>query len=230
MIHSSHRGLFSLFNMSIVTFSVIAIILAVIIINVGFVVIQGEKKVVSKAVDEVDNHLMIAGKISASADILANELTVTATPIRTASAGSVKVDPQILKISYELIRFENTTITYEDIYAGTLQNDAYNVLENAVADAKKYGLIDFNPYVDEHKPTNTVAFIYWIINQNFDMNIDSDELAILAIVYAKKDRPSTGEYLVIQANVGEGYILKMEREIPNISGSMMNFGGKLNGP
>jgi flagellin FlaB len=55
-------------------------------------------------------------------------------------------------------------------------------------------------------------------------------LASLTIVYAGKDRPSTGESMFIQANVKEGYILKFERVIPNITNSIMNFGGKLNNP
>jgi flagellin FlaB len=109
-----------------------------------------------------------------------------------------------------------------------MHDKTYDSLRDAVEDAKNKGLIDNNPYVDEQKPTSTTAFVYWIINQNFDNYIDNNELAVLAIVYADRDRPSSGEQLFIQANVPEGYILKIEQDVPNISSEIINFGGIIN--
>jgi flagellin FlaB len=113
---------------------------------------------------------------------------------------------------------------------GNLNNYTFNSVFDAVAEAKKQGLIDVNPHIDQQGPNKTSAFVYWVINNNFDQRIDENELASLTIVYAEKDRPSTGESMFIQANVKEGYILKFERVIPNITNSIMNFGGKLNNP
>jgi archaeal flagellin FlaB len=220
-----HRGLISLYGTGIATFFIIALILVVIFVNIGFEVNDTQKQVVEKAVEEVDERFVIAGKISAMADVSSDEILATATPVRTVSDGSVNVDPEILTISYELIQIQNKIIKYENIYTGFLAKKSYNSLEEAAVDAKNFGLIDINPYNDEQKPTTTKAFFYWIINQNFDNYVDNNELAVLAIVYADKDRPSTGEQLFIQADVPQGYVLQIDQDIPSISSETLNFGG-----
>ena len=220
-----HRGLISLFGMGITAFFVIAVLMVIIFVNIGFEVNNAQKLVVEEAVDELDERFVIAGKISAMADVSSDEILATATPVRTASDGSVNVDSKILTISYELIQIKNQIIKYENIYSGFLGEKAYNSLEEAAADAKNNGLIDINPYNDEQKPTTTKAFFYWIINQNFDNYVDNNELAVLAIVYADKDRPSTGEQLFIQADVPAGYVLQIDQDVPSISSETLDFGG-----
>lgn len=229
-IVSSHRGIFSLYNTGMAAFFTLAVVVAIILINAGFSIIDTEKTVVTSTVSKVDNHLAVAGTISGTADVSSNELTATGTPIRTASAGSVNVTLQEIGVSYELTHIQNFTLSYDDIYVGNLHDAAYNSLGDALADAKQQGLIDVNPYVDEQKPTSTTAFVYWIINQDFDQHVDRDELAVLAIVYADKDRPSSGAHILVQVNVADGYILKLERDIPNISSTIVNFGGKVRNP
>jgi len=224
-----HRGLISLFGTGITAFFIIAVVMVIIFTFIGFEVTDVQKQVVDKALDEVDEHFVIAGIMTGIADVSSNELLATATPVRTVSDGPVNVDPEILTISYELIQTPNHIIKYENIYSGLLEEKSYNSLENAVADAKNNGLIDINPYNDEQKPTSTKAFFYWIINQNFDNYVDNNELAVLAIVYADKDRPSTGEQLFIQADVPQGYVLKINDDVPNISSETLNFGGIVGG-
>jgi len=224
-----HRGLISLFGTTLTTFFIIAVMMIIIFVFIGFEVTHIQKQVVEKALDEVDEHFVIAGKMSAMADVSSNELLATATPVRTVSDGPVNVSPEILTISYKLVQIPNYIIKYENIYSGLLEEKSYNSLEEAAADAKNKGLIDINPYNDEQKPTTTNAFFYWIINQNFDNYVDNDELAVLAIVYADKDRPSTGEQLFIQANVPQGYVLKIDQDVPNISSETLNFGGIVGG-
>ena len=224
-----HRGLISLFGTTLTTFFIIAVMMIIIFVFIGFEVTDIQKQVVEKALDEVDEHFVIAGKMSAMADVSSNELLATATPVRTVSNGPVNVSPEILTISYKLVQIPNYIIKYENIYSGLLEEKSYNSLEEAAADAKNKGLIDINPYNDEQKPTTTNAFFYWIINQNFDNYVDNDELAVLAIVYADKDRPSTGEQLFIQADVPQGYVLKIDQDVPNISSETLNFGGIVGG-
>lgn len=223
------RGLFSTYNIGIGLFFSIALILVVIISNIGFQVNDTRKEVVEKAVDQVDDHFVVAGKISAAADISSNELIATATPVKTVSDGPIHVDPKRMTVSYELVQLENYIINYENIYGGSMSDKSYNSLRDAVADAKNRGIISVNPFVDEQKPDSTTAFFYWIVNQNFDNFVDNDELAVLAIVYADRDRPSSGEQLLIQANVPEGYVLRIEQDVPNISGDVVNFGGIVGG-
>jgi flagellin FlaB len=223
------KGFFSTYNIGMGLFFTIALILVVIYSNIGFQVNNTQKEVVKKAVEQVDDHFVIAGKISATADVSSNELIATATPIKTVSDGPILVDPKKMTISYELVQRENYIINYENIYGGSMPDKSYNSLRDAVSDAKNRGIINVNPFIDEQKPDSTTAFVYWIVNQNFDNFVDNDELAVLAIVYADKDRPSSGEQLVIQANVPEGYVLRIEQDVPNISGDVVNFGGVVGG-
>ena len=227
LLKKSKRGLFSLFNMANAMFFSIAIILVAIFINVGFEVNEEQKEVTVEVVEKIDDHLILSGNNVANADISNNEIKVSGTPIQTSSSGSINIDSSNIEISYQLIGDKNYTITHENIYVGNLNNFSYNSLDNAVIDAKKFGLIKVNPLLDNQKPQVTSAFIYWIVNQNFDKRIDSNELAVLAIVYSDTDRPSTGEHVTIQINVKEGYIFKLEREIPNISSTVLDFGGKV---
>lgn len=228
-MNNYHRGLVSTYTVGMVLFFSIALVLVVIYSNIGFQVNLTQKKVVEKAVDEVDDHFVVSGKISAAADVSSNDLIATATPVKTVSDGPIHVDSKRMTVSYELVQLENYTINYENIYGGSIPDMSYNSLREAVADAKNRGIINVNPFVDEQKPNTTTAFVYWIINQNFDNFVDNDELAVFAIVYADRDRPSSGEQLFIQANVPEGYVLRMEQDVPNISGDVLNFGGVVGG-
>ena len=217
-----------MYNTGIAVFFTIAVILVILLVNIGLSVSNTQKEVVDKALDEIDERLVIAGKISAVADVSSHKIMATATPVKTVSDGAVNVDPQIMDVSYKLVKAENYIINYDNIYVGSMRDKTYNSLRDAVEDAKNKGLIDNNPYADEQKPTSTTAFVYWIINQNFDNYIDNNELAVLAIVYADRDRPSSGEQLFIQANVPEGYVLRIEQDVPNISSEIINFGGIIN--
>ena len=221
----NHRGLISLFGIGITAFFIIAVVMVIIFVNIGFEVNDAQKLVVEESVDEVDERFVIAGKISAMADVSSYKILATATPVRTVSDGSVNVDSKILTVSYELVKIKNQIIKHENIYTGFLIEKSYNSLEEAAADAKKSGLIDINPYTDEQKPSTTKAFFYWIINQNFDNYVDNNELAVLAIIYADKDRPSSNEHLFIQADVPAGYVLQMDQDVPSISSETLDFGG-----
>ena len=223
-----HRAVFPMYNTGIAAFFIIAVILVILFVNIGLSVNNTQKDVVDKAVDEIDERLVIAGKISALADVSSHKIMVTATPVKTVSDGAVSVDPQIMDVTYKLVKSENYVISYDNIYVGSIRDKTYDSLVEAVEDAKNKGLIDDNPYVDIQKPTSTIAFVYWIINQNFDNYIDYNELAVLAIVYADRDRPSSGEQLFIDANVPEGYVLRIEQDVPNISSKIINFGGIIN--
>ena len=224
LFRNNHRGLMSLYSSGMVMFFSIAIVMAVIIINVGFSVTNTQKQVVIEAIEEVDEHLIVAGKISGAADAPTSKLVISSIPIKTVAGGSVDINPNSTEIYFELAKNDNVTITHDNIYSGALVNSTITSVVNAVTEAKNHGLINSNPYDDEI-PTDTQAFVYWIINSNFDLSVDEGELAALAIVYAENDRPVSSDKLLLQANVPAGYILKFDKVIPSISGSTVNFGG-----
>ena len=138
------------------------------------------------------------------------------------------MNPQTTQIFYNSALEPNTIINYDNIYAGRLYDKTFNSLRDAVDEAKIKGIIDNNPFVDEQKPTSTTGFVYWVINQNFDHFIDDRELAVIVIVYAGTDRPSSGDNLFIEVNVPEGFVLRIEQQVPDISNEFLNFGGILN--
>lgn len=224
---TSHRATGFWYNIALVSFMAIAITLAATIMASGFSSSDATKEVLEEALDESRHGLQIVGKISARADVTNDKILVTGTPITAASGGSVDVKQDYFKINYKLIKINSYTITYDDINAGALNEGSYNSMQTAVEDAKASGLIDVNPYVDEQKPDRTSAFIYWLVNFDNDGKIDVGELAILAIVYAEQDRPSTGEYLLVEGLVPEGSILHMERKISHISDIVVDLGGKI---
>ena len=63
---------------------------------------------------------------------------------------------------------------------------------------------------------------------NHESLFDDRELAVIAIVYSGTERPSSGDNLFIEVNVPEGFILRIEQQVPDISNEVLNFGGILN--
>jgi len=223
-----HKVLIPLYDKGVAAFVIVAAVFIIIIVNIGFSVSDTQKQAVEHAYDEVRDQLEISGRISAAADISSGKITVTAIPVRVSTGGTVNMNPQSAQISYNSVLGRNTIDNYENIYADRLSDKTFNSLRNAVSEAKIKGIIDTNPFVDEQKPTSTTAFVYWVINHNFDHFIDDGELAVIAIVYAGMDRPSSGDNLFIEVNVPEGFVLRIEQEVPDISNEVLNFGGILN--
>ena len=227
---NQHKGVFPLYNTGIAAFFGIAMVFVVIFVNIGFAINDTDKAVVEDAYDEVREQLEVSGKISAVADVASNKIMITAIPVRVANGGFVNLNPQTTQIAYNLIHQSYLIVDYENIYADRLRDRTFNSLKDAVQEAKNQGIIDSNPFVDEQKPTKTIAFVYGVINQNFDNFVDDRELAIIAVVYSENDRPSTGDKLFIEVNVPEGFVLRVDEEIPSISNQVLNFGGTLNEP
>lgn len=227
MIVKKRRGLTFWYNAALITFAAIAIGLTWTVMNSGFSSSEAIKDTIEYAVTKSANSLQVIGKMTGAADVANNEVLVTATPLSTTTNGIVDVSANNIKITYQLVKEGSHTITYDNIYTGTLHEGSYNSLRDALVAAKENGLININPLVDQQKPDTTTAFVYWIVNQDFGENVTNNEIANLAIVYADKDRPSTGEYLRVQALDKTGILLDLERTVPNISSSILDLGGKI---
>jgi len=217
-----------LYDKGVAAFVGVAAVFIIMIVNIGFSVSDTQKQAVEYAYDEVRDQLEISGRISAAADVNSNEIMITAIPVRVLAGGTVNMNPQTTQISYNSIQNPNTIVSYENIYTDRLSDKTFNSLRDAVDEAKIKGIIDNNPFEGKQKPTSTTAFVYWVINQNFDHFIDDRELAVIAIVYSGTDRPSSGENIFIEVNVPEGFVLRIEQQVPDISNEVLNFGGILN--
>jgi flagellin FlaB len=227
MYFKKHNGLTFWYNTALITFAGIAISLTWTVMNSGFNSSEAVKDTIEHAATKSSNTLRIIGSMTGAADVTDNKVTVTATPITTNQNGIVNMTGNNLKVTYQIIKDGSHTITYDNIYAGALYTKSYNSIADALVAAKESGFIKINPLVDKQKPDTTTAFIYWIINQNHDAYIQNNEVASLVTVYADKDKPSTGEYLRIQIVENDSVLLYIERIVPNISSSILDFGGKV---
>lgn len=223
----AHRGLTLWYNIALVTFFVISVSITATMIQSGTVTSDLTKNVVEEAMSEARHGLEIVGKISGTADVANDEVITTATPVTVATGGKVDVSELMFKLNYKLIKIQSHVISYDNIYVGALTGTSYNSVYDAIEDAKSLGLIDVNPYADDEKPTTTSAFIYWVVNIEDDHFINQGELAVIAIVYADKDRPNSGEFLLVEGITPAGNVLSVERNIPNISNRVIDLGGKV---
>lgn len=221
-------GVIPLYNIGIASFFTIAVVFVIIFVNIGFSINDSQKNVVDDAYDEVREQLEVSGRISATADVTTNKIMITAIPVRVATGGTVNLNPDTTEISLNLIQQNNLITNYENIYVGRLADRTFNSLKDAVGEAKNQGIIENDPFVDEQKPIRTSAFVYWILNQNFDHFVDDGELAVIAIIYSENERPSSEDKLFIEVNVPEGFVLRVDEKVPHISNESLNFGGILN--
>ena len=229
-MENQHKGIIPMYNTGIAIFFTVAVIFVIILVNIGFSINDSQKDVVEDAYDEVREQLELSGKISAAADVTSDKIIVNSIPVRVSREGPVNLNPQSAEIAYSLTRQSTEIINYDNIYAGRLADGTYNSVTEAMKDAVDQGIIETNPFVDEQKPSKTSAFVYWILNQNFDHFVDDGELAVITIVYSENERPSTRDNLFIEVNVPEGFVLRIDQEVPDISNEALNFGGILNSP
>ncbi len=222
-----HAALATWHTIALVTFMAIALSLTASIMMSGFTSSDTTKTVVEEEVKKSVDGLQLIGKITGYANVADDKIIVTATPLTVGYTASINIHPDILKINYKLIKTNSHTISYDNIHTGSLKDGSFNSVKEAVAEAKRVGLIEVDPYVDSQKPTITNSFFYWIINQNSNNKIESGEVAVLAIVYAEKDRPSTNEYVLVRGFNNQGEILTMERWMPHISSEILDVGGKI---
>lgn len=227
MNFTKHRGLVFWHHAALATFALITIALTGTIMSAGFSSSEAVKDVLEKSVTKSSVAMKVIGKMVGTAQVVENKIMTTATPLTVTSDSFVNLNPEFLHVTYKVIKESSHIITYDNIYSGALIGESYNSVNEAMKAAKEKGLIKVNPLTDSEKPDTTTAFFYWVINQNSDQYLQSNEIANLVLIYSDKDRPATGEYIKIQAFDREGVILELERTIPNISTSILDLGGKV---
>lgn len=225
---NQHKGVIPFYNTGIAVFFIVAVVFVIILTNIGLSINNSQKDVVEDAYDEVREQLEVSGKISAAADLTTNKIMVTAIPVRISKEGVVNLNPQTSEIAFNLITKSSMIADHKNVYVDSLADKTFNSIKDAVEEATSRGIIEINPFIDSQKPTKSSAFVYWVLNQNFDHFVDSDELAVITIIYAENERPSSGDKLFIEVNVPEGFVLRVDQEVPNISNEVLNFGGILN--
>ncbi len=228
-----HRGVIGVESAIVmIAFVIVAAALAFVVLNMGFSTTQKAKTTIISGLGEASSALEVAGKVIGSGDVADGKLNVTAIPIKIASGGdSVNLAPGTAAVKYL-----SNTISYDDIYQGTLTRDVdgvndtngnWNSLAGAVGDAvedPQTGYCSLDPYDQGGHPTATCAFIYWSVNRNNNDILDQGEHAVLAIVYTDLDRPAALDVIRAEVLLPTGASLTVERQIPNITNSVVDLG------
>ena len=217
----SHKGIIGVESaIVLIAFVIVAAALAFVVMNMGFSTTQEAKTTIVSTLGTSSSSLQISAGIKGAGHSFDDALNVTAIPIKIVPGGNpINLAEKITSVTYQ-----SNTIFYDDIYAGTLNPGVRNSLEDATGDALIFGYIDNDPYTDNDYPTNTVAFLYWSINSNDNDILESGEHAVLAIVFAKDERPKSLDKIIIEIIGKDGATLTIERKVPNITNEVVDMG------
>lgn len=227
----SHRGVIGVESAIVmIAFVIVAAALAFVVLNMGFSTTQKAKTTIASSLGEASSALEVAGKVTASGNTTSAILEVVGIPIKVASGGeSVNLAPGTAAVKYL-----SNTVTYDNIYAGTLTENGdgdddvsgeWASLELATDDAADGDLyINEDPFDATGIPTSTKAFIYWTQNSNNNDILDQGEHAVLAIAYKVGDRPSALDKIRAEVLVPTGSALTIERQVPSVTTTVVDLG------
>ena len=231
--HYNHRGIIGLeAALVLIAVVLIAAALAFVVLNMGFTSAQQAKTTIGSTLSSTSNSLEIEGKVIAASYRPAGlepSLNVTSIPIKIAGAGdSVNLDPTITAVKYL-----SNEITYDDIFAGTLQaSGTFNSLASATgaAAAGPFNYISEDPFQgggdadSDDWPRETTAFIYWTVSSNTNNILEDGEHANLVVVFAAGDRPEYLDKMRIELIQADGSSLTVDRKVPAIHNEVVDLG------
>jgi len=221
----SHRGLIGLeAAIIIIALVLVAAALAFVVLNMGISTAQKAKTTIGSTLTSTSVSLEVEGTVIASSYRPpggTGSLNVTSIPIKIAGGGgSVNLDPTITAVKYL-----SNQITYDDIYAGTLQaTGVFNSVETATGEALNLNYIDVDPFADAGWPRETTAFIYWTVSANTNDVIEAGEHANLVVVFAASDRPEQLDKIRVELILAGGASLTVERAVPLIYNEVVDLG------
>ena len=228
----AHRGIIGVESAIVmIAFVIVAAALAFVVLNMGFATTQKAKTTIISGLSEASSSLEISGKVMAISCSTCNQvsppLNVTAVPLKIVSGGdSVNLDPAVTSVKYL-----SKTVEYDNIYAGTLNTTTYVNITTAVRDASNpapggvFTYLSSDPIVGTTQLTNTVAFIFWSTSSTPQNSIlDEGEHATLVISYNNADKPQALDKIRAEISLPTGAALTMERNVPNISYTIVDLG------
>jgi flagellin FlaB len=220
----THRGIIGIESaIVLIAFVIVAAALAFVVLNMGFSTTQKAKTSIIAAVEEAGSSLEVAGKITAIGDVTNNVLNATTIPIKIVSGGaSSNIDG-----NYTSIKVITSNIEYDNVYTqGPLYIGTYQNASMAWQAAELAGWIcaGCNPYTGTNNPVETIAIIYFTVNQNDNTILESGEHAQLAVAYAANDRPASLDYVAFEISTPKGAPLTVSRDVPNITNGIVDLG------
>ena len=227
----SHRGVIGVESAIVmIAFVIVAAALAFVVLNMGFSTTQKAKTIIGTSLGQTSSTLEVSGTIFAHGNVTQAKLEVVGIPLRIASGGeSVNLAPGTAAVKYL-----SNTVTYDNIYAGTLTENGdgdddvsgeWASLELATDDAADSDLyITEDPFDANGIPASTKAFIYWTQNSNNNDILDQGEHAVLAIAYKSADQPSALDKIRAEVLVPTGSALTVERQVPSVTTTVVDLG------
>ncbi len=220
-----HKGVIGMeAALVLIAFIIVAAALAFVVLNMGFATSQKAKTSITSALGGAGSGISISGKVIAGAPAAGGFLNATMIPLKITPGGeSVDLDNTRATISYL-----GETVEYDNIYftGCTLTTTIYADPTTAWDDADAGVCINgVNPMTGI--PTSTAAIIYWAVaNQNPPNSIlEPGEHAVLSVGWSQtpEERPTDLDKIKIELGVTGGATLTVERQVPNISGSMVDL-------
>jgi archaeal flagellin FlaB len=231
----SHRGVIGVESAIVmIAFVIVAAALAFVVLNMGFSTTQKAKTTISAGLGEASSSLEVSGKVtgvgctsSASDTTCATtpKLNVTSIPIKVASGGeSINLASDTASIKYL-----SNTVQYDNIYAGPISSAEYSSTTAAFTQATAETGSAFDAFNNRHPvtgavPTATKAIVYWSVQSNTNAILDQGEHAVVAVAYSSADRPSALDKVRVEIVVPTGAPLTVERQVPNITNSVVDLG------
>ena len=216
----------------LIAFVIVAAGFAFVMVNMGFSSTQKTKTVIVSGLSSAGTGLQVSGKVMGAGHISDAKVNVTGIPIKIASSGNpVDLDP-----AFTAIKFQGPNVKYDNIYVGTINPGVPGEgvgrppsLEEATSVALIFSWIDKNPYIGgdigvDDFPAETVAFVYWSVNENDNNVLDEGEHAVLAIVFAEEDRPKSRDKIHVELIPASGGSLTVERTIPLFNNEVVWIG------
>ena len=220
----THRGIIGIESaIVLIAFVIVAAALAFVVLNMGFSTTQKAKTSIIAAVEEAGSSLEVAGKITAVGDIGKNVLNATTIPIKIVAGGA----SSNLDGNFTSVKFVSSLREYDNIYTkgplfvGTSQN-ATVAWQKAIT--KGWICATCNPYNGTNNPVETIAIIYFTVNQNNNTIMESGEHGQLSIAYAKNDRPRSLDFVAFEVSTPKGSPLTVSRDVPNITSQIVDLG------
>ncbi|MEW6604382.1 MAG: archaellin/type IV pilin N-terminal domain-containing protein [Thermoproteota archaeon] len=212
----SRRGVIGIESaIVLIAFVIVAAALSFVVLNMGFSTTQKAKQTIGQGLETSSSVVEVGGSVAGHLNATAGALDVLTIPLKVAS-GSNNVD---LQESLTAVRYFTKSLNYDNIYNGTLSSTTYSSVSDALAAAVTAGILDENPLAAANaaNPSETVAIIYWTVNENNNDVLDKSESATLAIVFRNADMPEQLDTLTTEVVPSIGSPMTVSRDVPTLT-------------
>ena len=220
----THRGIIGIESaIVLIAFVIVAAALAFVVLNMGFSTTQKAKTAIIAAVEEAGSSLEVAGKITAAGWISQDKLNVTNIPLKIVSGGATSN----LDGNFTSVKYISNFVEYDNIFInGTLHRGTFINASMAWDQAVTTGWITAaeHPYKGFRGLDQTLAIIYWTVNQNNNTILDIGEHVVLSVAFSAGDKPGALENIAFEVSTPKGSPMTVGRNVPNITTNIVDLG------